>query len=431
MPELLKKHRIPLLFIFGTVLYFCANIQRVAIPGAVFDELQMKWSLSASQVTSFGACFMYIYAVFQLFVGLFSDRYGGARVMAAGGLVFVLGSFLFAFSDNYYLLCLGRLLTGLGASAFYLGLVAESIRFFKRNYAIIISIIVMTGYAGGIVANAPFSFAVRMSDLRTVLAGVAVFTLAAYLLYLAAFREVRKPPIRRDVSFSPKKFLEIMKSRSNWHVFCFSGFNWGLYYSVQTVIGKKFLEDYCRISTETAAVVLSVTSVISSVAGFVYAVGSRKMGDRRRPFCLLTGAMTFSVFLILVLLTALDIRNALPALLLFGLASTASLSSIVIPIIKETNDSQNTGSAVAFSNFLAYILVAIFGNLIGGVLNLFVPEHVGNKLVYSREAYLAVFGVMLFFAAGVLYWALCIKEPGGKGKAVSSPAADGNARKDR
>jgi len=435
MTGILAKYRVPLLFIFGTVLYFCANIQRVAIPGAVFDELQMKWSLSASQVTAFGACFMYIYAVFQLFVGLFCDRYGGARVIAAGGLIFVLGGFLFSLADNYYLLCFGRLLTGLGASAFYLGLVAESIRFFKKNYSIIISVIVMTGYAGGIVANAPFSFAVRLSDLRMVLAGVAVFTLVAYLLYLAAFREVRKPPVRHDVLFSPGKFLAIMKSRQNWYVFCFSAFNWGLYYSLQTVIGKKFLEDYCRIPTGTAAVALSVTSVISSVAGFAYAVGSRKIGDRRRPFCLLTGFMTFSVFLLLVVLTALDIRNGMPALLFFCLASTASLSSIVIPIIKENNDSQTTGSAIAFSNFLAYILVAIFGNLIGGVLNLFAPEHAGHRLVYSREAYLAVFGVMLFFAAAVLRWALLIREPGTGREPLSGPQdppeEDGTPRKVR
>ena len=102
MFELIKKYRVWLLFICGTMLYFAANLQRVAIPGAVFNELQTKWNLSASQVTGFGASFMYVYAFAQLFVGLLCDRYGGARVMFSGGILFSLGGFLFALVDNYF-----------------------------------------------------------------------------------------------------------------------------------------------------------------------------------------------------------------------------------------------------------------------------------------------------------------------------------------
>ena len=160
--------------------------------------------------------------------------------------------------------------------------------------------------------------------------------------------------------------------------------------------------------------VLSLTSIISAVAGFVYAVSSQKLGNRRRPFCLLTGSMTFSVFLLLTVLTALNIRNFVPAVLMCALASTSSLSAIVIPLIKETNDSKDTGSAIAFSNFGAYIYVALFGNMIGSVLNLFTPVIADGRLIYSRDAYLAVFFLMLLCSAGVLFWALKIKETGGK-----------------
>ena len=411
MSEFIKKNRVWLLFICGTMLYFAANLQRVAIPGAVFNELQMKWSLTASQVTGFGASFMYVYAFAQLFVGLLSDRYGGARVMFAGGILFSLGGFIFALADNYYLLCFGRALTGLGASAFYLGLVAEAIRYFKRDYSVMISLIVMTGYAGGIVANAPFSMATGAIGLRGALIAAGAFSLLFYLLYLIPYKSVKKPLVRKDVGFSGKNFLQVMKIRHNWYIFLFSGVNWGLYYSIQTVIGKKYLEDFCRISTGTAAMVLSTTSVISAAAGVIYAMGSKKMGSRLKPFCLLTGAMTFTVFLALTVLTAADCRNFAPAILMCFLASTSSLSAIVIPLIKETNTAKETGSAIAFSNFGAYMLVAVFGNVIGGLMNLFAPENIGGKLIYSKEAYLSVFTFMLLCAAGVLYWALRIKEP--------------------
>ena len=404
-----KKYRIPLLFICGTMLFTCSKFQCIAIPGAVFNELQMKWGLTASQVTGFGASFMYVYAIAQLFAGLLCDRYGGIRVIAAGGIFFTLGSFLFALSDNYFLLCTGRGLIGLGASTFYLGLVTEAIRYFNRNYAIVISGVIVTGYFGGIMANAPFAFAVTRTSLRFVLIAASALTLAFYLAFLLLSGAIRKPPVR-SVPFSCKNFINVMKLRRNWNLFLFFSVHWGLFYSVQTVIGKKYLEDFCRIPAGAAATVLSATSVLSAVSGFAYVMGSKKLGNRRKPFCMLTAVVTFAVFLLLVVLTAFDLRNTVPAVLYCFLASVASLSAIVVPLIKESNSPGETGSAVAFSSFLAYIFVAAFGNIIGGMLNLFSPENAGEKLIYSREAYLAVFCFLLVCSVAVLYWAAQIKE---------------------
>ncbi len=412
MPNLLKKYRISFLFICGTLLYVAANIQRTAIPGAVFDQLQMKWSLSAPQVTSFGAYFMYVYAAAQLFVGLFCDRYGGIRVIMWGGVLFTAGGFIFALLDNYILLCTGRILVGMGASTFYLGLITETIRYFRKNYSICISVIVMTGYAGGIIANAPFSWLTGLTGLRGSLSVIAGFSLICYILYMISCRGVRRPPVRQ-VSFSIKPFVSVLKVHHNWFIAAFCSLNWGLYYSLQTVIGKKFLEDYCSIPTGNAAVLLSVTSVISAVSGFVYAIISKKSGNRRKPLCLLTGLTAFTVFLLLFLITAFDIRNTLPAFLICCLAGTASLSSVIIPLINETNSS-NSGAMIALNNFTSYIMVAVFGTVIGRILNMFPPETVNGRMIYSREAYLTLFTVMFICSAVVLFSASKLKETFGK-----------------
>lgn len=404
-----NKYKVPLLFICGALLFSCANVQRVAIPGAIFNELQMKWNLTASQVTGFGASFMYVYAFAQLLVGILCDRYGGARVIAGGGIVFLLGCFLFAFLDNYYLLCLGRGLTGVGGCTFYLGLVTEVFRHCKKNPSIVISVIIMTGYAGGVMANAPFSYAVSRTSMHFVLIAVAALPLVVYLLYLIPFVSIRQPAIL-DVPFSGRSFLNIMKIRRNWNIYLFLSVHWGLFYSIQTVIGKKFLEDFCGVASGTAAIFLSVTSLITALSGFFYVLGCKRIGNRRKPFCLLTAFTTVTFFLVLVVLTALNIRNILPAFMICLFASTASLSAIVVPMIKENNAPEETSCAIAFSNSFNYVLVAVFGNLIGGILNQFTPENINGKLIYSREAYLTVFSIMLAGAAGVLYWAWHIKE---------------------
>ena len=68
----------------GVVIYFFANLQRVAIPGSIFDELQHDLNAGAKYITALGSMFMYVYAAGQLVVGLLDDRYGGERVITFG-----------------------------------------------------------------------------------------------------------------------------------------------------------------------------------------------------------------------------------------------------------------------------------------------------------------------------------------------------------
>ena len=43
------------LIFLGSLFYFVANFQRIAIPGAIFDLLEQELSVGAPQITAFGA----------------------------------------------------------------------------------------------------------------------------------------------------------------------------------------------------------------------------------------------------------------------------------------------------------------------------------------------------------------------------------------
>ena len=81
------------------VLYFIANFQRIAVPGAVFDILEQELSVSAAHIAAFGAIFMYVYAAGQLITGILVDRYGSIRVLSCGGIIFGLGCIMFPISS--------------------------------------------------------------------------------------------------------------------------------------------------------------------------------------------------------------------------------------------------------------------------------------------------------------------------------------------
>ena len=88
-PLVFRRRFFLLLILCGTGLYFFANIQRVAVPGAIFDLLQSDLHLSAPGVTALGSVFMYVYALNQLLIGLFVSRYGGAAGHSARRVSFL------------------------------------------------------------------------------------------------------------------------------------------------------------------------------------------------------------------------------------------------------------------------------------------------------------------------------------------------------
>ena len=385
----------------------------MAIPGAIFDLLQEDLHLTAPGVTALGSVFMYVYALNQLLIGLFVSRYGGRRVILPGALLFCLGSLLFPLSSGIWLY-VSRALTGFGASSLYLALIDETIRACRKNYAIVVSLVITAGYAGGIVANAPFVAVVRAAGWQRTLLGVAGLTILCYLLFAAVSSLRKLPPVRRDVPFRFFPFFQVLAVGNNRMVFLFSGLNFGLYYVIQTVIGKKFLEDFCGFSSPDAAWILSLTGLISAVAGTLLALLSRLAGNRRAVFCRIAGAVSVSVFGLITLLLLCDLHSGWIALLFCLLASTGSMSSIAIPLLHETNPRELAGPAVCFMNFSFYLAVAFFGNLSGWLLNTFPPETVGNTLVYPRNSYLAVFAVLALASVAVLLGALNVRERAGR-----------------
>ena len=397
------------LILSGTGLYFFANIQRVAIPGAIFDLLQSDLHLEAPGVAALGSVFMLVYALNQLLIGLFVGRYGGRRVILPGALLFCLGSLLFPLSAGGWLY-VSRALTGFGASSLYLALIDETIRACRKNYAIAVSLVITAGYAGGIVANAPFVAVVRTVGWRQTLLGIAGATIFFYLLFVMISSLRRFPPIRRDVPFHFAPFLQVLGERNNRLVFLVGGLNFGLYYVIQTVLGKKFLEDFCDFSSSGAAWILSLTGLISAVSGTLLAVLSRLAGNRRSVFCRIAGIVCASSFSLITLMLLADLRSGWIAPIFCLLASTGSISSITIPLLHETNPRHLAGSAVCFLNFSFYLTVGVFGNLSGWLLNCSPPEMVNQTLVYSRNSYLAVFAVLTLASLAVLFGAVKLRD---------------------
>lgn len=401
-----KWVRFTLIFI-GAMFYFFANFQRIAIPGAVFDVLQHELRVSAPYITAFGAIFMYIYAFSQLVNGVLVDRYGGLRVMMAGGVVLALGCLFFPATSNLALMYFSRALVGLGGSMFYLSLIRELRECFSdKNFGIAISVMLCIGYSGGIAANAPFVFAMKYLAWREILFILAGVVVAALLIFILLSAKIRFPEINKNVKLRILPFRLVLHKRHNRNLFSFACCNFGISYAIQAILGKKFLEDFCLMSSSKAAMVLSGMAVIAAVFNIVNAAFCRMCHNHRVIFLKNASVITFVSLLLICIFLIFNIRTDAIAIIFCILAANASLTSLLVPVLHLTNRKMISGTAVSIMNFCFFMMVGILGTAAGFLLNVFAPQKIGNVLVYSNKSYLLVFGLFFIISVFEMYKAM-------------------------
>lgn len=129
-------------------------------------------------------------ALFQIPFGMASDRFGRKRIIALGLLLFAVGSFLAAASDNLWLMLAGRALQGAGAiSAAVTALAADLTREEHRT-----KIMAMIGASIGVVFALSLAAAPKLYDWLGMAGLFAATGVLALLAVVLLYRRVPNPP---------------------------------------------------------------------------------------------------------------------------------------------------------------------------------------------------------------------------------------------
>ena len=400
-----------LLLLFISIIYYFSNLQKVLVPGATFNELQQAFNVDAAQVTRLGAAFMYVYAFMQLATGLLADRFSGARVIAVGGLVFCVGSLLSASDKSLHLLFFSRLLTGFGAATIYLSAVKEIGRIVPNSLPIFIGILTIIGYSGGITGTSPFITGVHKFGYSPMMLAAGVGLAVAFALYLAVLCFTPLPPVCKDVKFNPKAYIDVLKVPHNRNQFTAIGICFGTYFAMQSVIGKKFLEDFCGMSTAAASNVLLATMIIAAVNSFIVAYLSKWCGEKRLPFLRfggIGGLVSSAMLLVAVMFNLRTPWLAVAAMVLMAFAG--NISSMNVAALREANDEKCFGTVMSVSNFTAYLVTAIFGGCTGKLMDIFPPTIIDGVKIYGQKSYLLIFSVLMFLSIVATITTMLLKE---------------------
>lgn len=383
-------------------LYAISFFQRVAVPGTVFNEIQHDFAASAGAVTALSSIYLLIYAVAQLGVGILADRSGGVKIILVSGVLLCAGATLFPLSKTLGTLYLSRALVGLGASGMYLCVVKETDALFSaKNFASMIGLFCVIGYGGGLVGTRPFRYLVDGMGWRHALLSVAILSIVLVVLTGIVGRGVH-PPKRSGGGATLKKNIGQVFSNVNVYPLIIAGsINFTLYFSLQSTIGPKFIEDFLRLqgrdSTRYTFVMMLTTMIIMLVSGPL----SRVLGNKRKPFLLFASFNGLGAVALLLTGMIFKLPSGCFMLAYAMLAVSAGMTPVTVSFVKELSPRDLAGLAVGTQNTITYVTVATAAGLIGLVLDAFksgTTISASGAKVYPPAAYLTLFVMMAFFS---------------------------------
>ena len=181
------------------LLWFLAKFLRYAFP-PLFEPLQAEYPVSEAALGASFTAFMLVYAAMQFPSGILGDRLGPVRVVVAGAVVAIAGSFVVAagalavVDAPFWLIVLAMVVIGAGTGAHKTVAIGMLSRIYPARTGRVLGIHDTLGTFGGVAAPAAVALALRAGGAgwQTVFLGAAIVGVLVVVAF--AIRVPRRLP---------------------------------------------------------------------------------------------------------------------------------------------------------------------------------------------------------------------------------------------
>lgn len=380
--------------------YLFRNVNAV-----IAKDLAAEFSLSPADVGLLTSLYLLSFAAMQVPVGVFLDRYGPRRVVAALLCIAGLGALGFGLAGSLGELALGRALIGLGVSACLMGsMKAFTLWFPLSRLATLNGWMIAFGGLGGLAATSPLEALLGPLGWRAVFVGMAAgcALAAAAIFFIVPEKPLPGAGERWGAAFA--RMGRVFGSQSFWRIGLPLMVCHGAYQAMQGLWLAPWLIDVGGLARAAMAAHMFATALAYAIGALFFGWLADFLGDRgvsRLGLYKLGTAMAVAAFIAI----AFDLVPAkMPLLMVYGFSTISGALSYALltrHFPPEMTGRVNTAANVAF--FFVSFLCQIG---IGVVLRLFAV--VDGR--YAPDGYMLAFGLIAAAQCAVLAWLLPMKE---------------------
>jgi len=363
-------------------------------------NLMHDFNINPNNMGLLGGVFFLSFAIFQIPAGILIDKYGPRKVMSSVIIFALLGSIIFALSNSFYILLIGRVLMGLGCSICLMGSLVLITRWTDSDqFSKLAGIILAVGGIGGLLATTPLSYFSELFGWRLSFWLAAAVTFCVMVLYYFILEDRKNDLIlnRSNETISLKNLLFILKERNFKFMIPMSLMSYSSLVVILGLWGAPYLKDIHGLDTVERGKILMLMAISWNIGSFVF-------GRLRSIFGNYKNVVIFGATGVIILLFILSIITEINSIYLyilfcilgfFGAFSVALISHYQVLFDKEY-----MGRALSTANFFNFGGVFFVQWLTGKIIYLMGGDSTGAPIEAYRLAFL--------FVAILLLISLCI-----------------------
>ncbi len=367
-----QKHRRWLALGIVALAYVLSFFQRFA-PAGIAQDLAAAFSTSAASLGALAATYFYVYTLMQIPTGILADTLGPRRILALGGIVGGLGSFMFGFAPSLDWALAGRTLIGLGVSVTFIAMLKLiAVWFEESRFATMVGICMLVGNMGSVLAGAPLSALAQATGWRGVFIGIGVVSL---VLAAACWIVVRDRPDAGGNAATPRfdrtvvlgGLLAVLKNRATWPAIVVNTGMAGAFFTFGGLWASPYLVQVHGMARPAASAHLSLWFGGFAVGCFFIGTLSDRIG-RRKPVLIATSHAYAAIWLIWLSGAAMPPWLSYALFAVMGLVTAGF--SLTWACAKEVNPPLLSGMSTSIANIGGFLAGALLQPLVGWVMDL-------------------------------------------------------------
>ncbi len=367
------------IFSIASLLFLLSQFYRASI-AVITPELMVDTGINIGELSLISAGFFYAFALAQIPIGIYLDRFGARRTMTVLSMVAALGALVFAWADSFTGLMAGRLLLGIGMACNLMGpLKLLTLWFSPVRFATLAALVVSIGTAGNLMAATPLVLLVQTFGWRITFTLFSGANLVLVVIFYAVVTDGPKNTMQTNGENVPPSLGDtlagigdLFHTKDYWIISVGTFCRYGIFAAFQALWAGPFLMNVMGLPAITTGNMIFLMNIGMITGGPIIGILSDRILKTRKGV-VLGGLAGLSGILLVMAFLPTSVNQSLLYALFFLCGLFSSSGMVMYSHIKERVPLNKAGAAMTGINFFTMAGAAVFLQGLGAIMQHFFP----------------------------------------------------------